>query len=89
MIEDPEDEKEAQEEDSKTTNYIASTTQSVGDKSFVDRKQKFRENCPPPKYFSNEILLAPLSTSKEDILNGFITPPVGGLICIDEEALEA
>ena len=44
---------------------------------------------PPPKYFTQEILLAPLPSNKEDILRGLEEHAThGGLICIDQEAME-
>ena len=39
-------------------------------------------------YFTEEILLAPLPTFKEDILKGLETQEFGGLVCTDKEALE-
>ena len=67
----------------KDNQYIASTTKGVGIYSFVDSRQQYIENCPPPKYLTEEMLTNPLPVHKEDILKGFITPAKGGLICID------
>ena len=64
------------------------TTGPVGNYSFVDCKQSFDHASPPPKYFEDEHLLAPLLQNKEDILKGLVEPPFGGLVCTDQEAME-
>ena len=68
--------------------YIYSTEVGVGPNSFVDFRQGYSERCPPPKYFTQEILLTPLPTRKEDILKGLEEMPSGGLVCTDQEAME-
>ena len=40
--------------------------------SFADPRLEHHEEPPPPKYLSNEVLLAPLPTSREEILAGLI-----------------
>lgn len=44
--------------------------------------------APPPKYFEDEILLAPQPTEKDVILRGLKEMEFGGLVCTDEEAME-
>ena len=68
--------------------YILSKTDAVGPFSFVDYRQPYCEKAPPPKYFSNELLLTPLPTRKEDIFRGLEEHPHGGLVCTDQEMLE-
>lgn len=64
------------------------TTNSVGPNSFVDIRQPYDHASPPPKYFTDDILLSILPQRKEDILKGFIEPQFGGLVCTDQEAME-
>jgi hypothetical protein len=68
--------------------YILSDKIAVGPNSFVDFRQNYDRKCPPPKYFTKEILLTPLPTKKSDILKGLDEMPMGGLVCTDEEAME-
>jgi hypothetical protein len=64
--------------------FILSLTASVGPNSFVDFRRNYDHASPPPKYFDEEILLAPLATAKKDILKGLVEPePYGGLVCTD------
>jgi hypothetical protein len=49
----------------------------------VDSRQNYDEKCPPPKYFTENILLAPLQNKKDEILKGLEEQPYGGLICTD------
>ena len=70
------------------TAYIYSTEESVGPHSFVDFRQAYDHNAPPPKYFTEEMLLAPLPTKKEEVMKGLEEMPYGGLICVDKEAME-
>ena len=65
-----------------------SDTVSVGKHSFIDSRQPYNKRCPPPKYFTEDILLEELPTSKEDILRGLIEGHHGGLVCIDQEAMD-
>lgn len=55
--------------------------------SFIDPTLPYDEACPPPKYFSMELLLTPLPTDKNDFLNGLEVNQEGSLVCTDEEAL--
>ena len=64
------------------------TDRSVGPNSFVDCRQPYNDQTPPPKYFDRQIILAPLPNKKEDILKGLEELPSGGLICVDKEAME-
>jgi len=61
---------------------------AVPPNSFVDYRQAYCEKAPPPKYFTEEMLLNPLPVNKEDILRGMVEHPTGGLICTDAEMLE-
>jgi hypothetical protein len=54
----------------------------------VDSRQEYDHASPPPKYFDDEIILAPLPSKKSEIMKGLIEPPFGGLVCTDEEAME-
>jgi hypothetical protein len=83
VIEDHDEASKTYHDDPADDSLIASTTQAVGQHSFVDSRQPYRENCPPPKYFTHEMLLNPLPVHKDEILKGFVVPPVGGLICTD------
>jgi hypothetical protein len=65
-----------------------SETISVPPLSFVDPRQPYNHKCPPAKYFTEEILTAPLPTSKEMILKGLEEQEYGGLVCRDQEALD-
>lgn len=56
--------------------------------SFVDFRQGYDHLSPPPKYFDEDILLAPLPTEKKEILRGLVEPPFGGLLCTDQEAMD-
>ena len=56
---------------------------SVPANSFVDSRQPYKKKAPPPKYFSEELLLAELPTRREDILRGLEEQKYGGLICTD------
>ena len=47
-----------------------------------------KKESPAPKYFTDEELLVPLPTKKEDILKGFEEAKEGGLICMDKEAMD-
>jgi len=68
--------------------FSLNTTASVGPNSFVDYRQPFHHESPPPKYFDPEILLNPLPSAKVDILKGLVEPPFGGLVCTDQDAME-
>ncbi len=56
---------------------------AVGPNSFVDNRQPYNPKSPPPKYFTEDMLLTPLPICKEEILKGMIEPANGGLVCID------
>lgn len=43
---------------------------------------------PPPKYFTEKHLNEGLPVKKDDILRGFEMKKSGGLICMDQEAIE-
>jgi len=68
--------------------FILAGGRSVGEKSFVDSRQEYDHASPPPKYFDEEIMLAPLPSKKSEIMKGLIEPPFGGLVCTDQEAME-
>jgi hypothetical protein len=44
----------------------------VGPNSFCDSRSERDEQCPAPKYFTDEIILRPLPTDKELILQGLV-----------------
>lgn len=71
-----------------TNPHILSTTIAVAPNSFVDSRHAYDHGAPPPKYFDEDIMLAPLPTRKVDIMKGLIEPPFGGLVCTDQEAME-
>jgi hypothetical protein len=76
------------EDDLVNNPYILSREKAVGPCSFVDFRQPYLQTAPPPKYFDEKILLAPLPSSKEEILRGLAEMEFGGLLCTDEEAME-
>ena len=47
---------EVTDEELKNNPYLLEETVSVGPNSFVDKRQDYRKMCPPPKYFTTEIL---------------------------------
>ena len=68
--------------------FILSDTLSVPPNSFVESTQSYRRKCPPPVYLTNEILLTPLPTRKDEIMKGLKRPQNGGLVCNDKEAMD-
>lgn len=60
----------------------------MGKHSFYDRRKLYQKKSPPPKYFTDEILMKPLMTNKKEIMKGLIIGPQGGLVCVDKEAME-
>jgi hypothetical protein len=56
---------------------------AVGVNSFSDRRDPFDKECPPPRYFDTAMILKPLPTNKNEILNGLITREDGCLECTD------
>ena len=56
--------------------------------SFADPRLQHEEQPAPPKYLSNQVLLAPLPSLREEILAGLIVNEEGCLVCTDVEALE-
>ena len=68
---------------------ILSKTISVGPKSFIDPRQPYNKLAPPPRYYTDEEIIAKfkLPTEKDEILYGFEYPECGGLICTDQEML--
>ncbi len=77
-------EEEPDEKELNDNQFILSSTTAVGPNSFVDFRRDYDHNSPPPKYFDEEILLAPLPVAKKDIMKGLIEPePYGGLVCTD------
>ena len=82
-------EEEPDEKDLNDNQFILSSTKAVGQNSFVDFRRDYDHASPPPKYFDEEILLAPLPSTKKDIMKGLIEPePYGGLVCTDQEAMD-
>ena len=81
-------EEEPDEVDLNNNPVSLNTTASVDPNSFVDYRQPFHHESPPPKYFDPEILLNPLPSAKVDILKGLVEPPFGGLVCTDQDAME-
>lgn len=60
-----------------------------GPNSFADpRVPSTEEHCPAPKYLSNEVVLTPLPTRKNDYLSGLQLNNEGCLVCTDQEALD-
>ena len=77
-------EEEPDEKELNDNQFILSSTTAVGPNSFVDFRRDYDHASPPPKYFDEEILLAPLPVAKKDIMKGLIEPePYGGLVCTD------
>lgn len=56
--------------------------------SFIDSRQDPDPKCPPPLYFSDQILTVPLPVDKETYLKGMVEHESGYMICTDEEAIE-
>lgn len=59
----------------------------VGPNSFCDLRSPEDENCPAPKYFTDEIILQQLPTQKDKILQGLHVNQIGQLVCTDQEVL--
>eukprot|EP00347_Sterkiella_histriomuscorum_P004889 403358700 len=79
---------EVDEKDIDGNQYVFSKSISVQKNSFVDSRQNIDKLCPPPVYFSDELLLKELPVEKEEILKGLQETPQGGLVCVDKEAME-
>lgn len=57
---DPIDISQPEEPDDQELNdntYVLSRAQSVGPNSFVDYRQPYKKKAPPPKYFTEDVLL--------------------------------
>ena len=67
---------------------IYSKVESVGPFSFVDIRQDYDEECPPPTYLHYRDVHLKLPVEKEDIFEKFEFCERGGLRCTDEEAME-
>ena len=61
---------------------------SVSPYSFVDHRQKFHDESPPPTYLPYETLDGELPTEYEDLFLDLTLNPSGGLICTNEEAMD-
>lgn len=71
-----EEEQKTYTDDERFLSLILSTTEAVGKYSFADKRQPYSNESPPPKYFSNDLLLNfGLSNKKDEILKGLIIPP--------------
>lgn len=68
--------------------YIYSKVESVGPYSFVDVRQDYDPECPPPTYLSYEEVNEKLPIEKDAIFEKFEFLEKGGLKCTDEEAME-
>ena len=68
--------------------YILPGSLAVGPNSFADSRQEARKLCPPPKYFTDEILKTPLPTEKEKILDGFKEKTFGTFVFTNQEKLD-
>jgi hypothetical protein len=53
------------------TPFISKNT-IISRNSFADSKDPEDNNCPPPVYFGDCIIIDPLPVKKEEILKGFI-----------------
>ena len=53
-----------------------------------NQKSQRDEQYPAPKYFTDEIILRPLPTDKDLILQGLIVNESGQLVCTDRETLQ-
>lgn len=67
---------------------IYSKIESVGPYSFVDERQDYDTDCPPPTYLTYEEVNEKLPIEKEEIFEKFEFIDKGGLKCTDEEAME-
>ena len=67
---------------------IFSTKVAVSPYSFVDERQKFDKESPPPTYLPWDQLATPLPTSKVDLFEDLEFCDHGGLRCVNEEAME-
>jgi hypothetical protein len=76
-------EEDPEECDLNNNPFTMPTTNSVGPNSFVDIRQPYDHASPPPRYFTEDILLSKLPQRKEEILKGLIEPQFGGLVCTD------
>lgn len=74
------------EEDLNNNLHIMSREIAMGSRSFINKRQSYMKNAPPPKYLTKEQLTIDfdkLPTKKDEILYGFDYPENGGLICTD------
>ena len=56
----------------------------IGPHSFADPLVETNdEECPAPLYFSDEVILYPYPTRKEEYLAGFELKDAGNLVCTD------
>lgn len=67
---------------------IYSEKESVGPCSFVDIRQDYDPECPPPTYLKYDDVSVKLPIEKEEIFEKFEFCKSGGLRCTDEEAME-
>ena len=67
---------------------IYSEVESVGPYSFVNIRQDYDQECPPPTYLPYEDVNEKLPIEKDEIFEKFEFCKSGGLRCTDEEAME-
>lgn len=67
---------------------IYSLKESVPPYSFVDVRQDYDPECPPPTYLKYEDVNPKMPIEKEEIFQHFEFLEKGGLKCTDEEAME-
>lgn len=67
--------------------YIWSAEKACFPESFLDSESEYDKEAPPPKYLTEEELLKPKHTRKEDILSGFKKMADGVVVCTDEETI--
>jgi hypothetical protein len=91
------DEEEPDERDLNANPYFMEVDPSIPDfmkpsvpaNSFVDFKQPYLKNCPPPKYFDDSVTQETLAVKKQDILRHFDSSlKYGGLQSTDKAAME-
>ena len=55
--------------------------------SFADPTDPPDKSCPIPRPIPLKMIMAPLPTTRQEILHGLVRPKVGGLVCTDKKAL--
>lgn len=67
---------------------IYSHNVGLGPYSFITFDCEYKPNAPPPTYLNDKELNIFTKTTKSQILDGFIVPKEGGLMCIDKAILK-